>query len=33
MRATQFFIFTLKEPPSDAEIVSHRLMVRAGMTY
>ena len=31
MRATQFFIFTLKEPPSDAEIVSHRLMVRAGM--
>ncbi|MFO0207632.1 MAG: proline--tRNA ligase, partial [Betaproteobacteria bacterium] len=31
MRATQFFISTLKEPPSDAEIVSHRLMVRAGM--
>jgi prolyl-tRNA synthetase len=31
MRATQFFISTLKDAPADAEIVSHRLMMRAGM--
>jgi prolyl-tRNA synthetase len=31
MRATQFFIATLKEAPSDAEIVSHQLMLRAGL--
>ncbi|MFZ5510615.1 MAG: proline--tRNA ligase [Pseudomonadota bacterium] len=31
MRATQFFISTLKEAPSDAEIVSHQLMLRAGL--
>ena len=31
MRASQFFISTLKEAPSDAEIVSHRLMLRAGL--
>jgi len=31
MRATQFFIATLKEAPSDAEIVSHQLMIRAGL--
>ena len=31
MKASQFFIATLKEAPSDAEIVSHQLMVRAGM--
>ncbi|MCU0928056.1 MAG: proline--tRNA ligase [Burkholderiaceae bacterium] len=31
MKATQFFIATLKEAPADAEIVSHRLMMRAGM--
>ncbi len=31
MRATRFFISTLKEAPSDAEVISHRLMVRAGM--
>ena len=31
MRATQTFISTLKEAPSDAEIVSHRLMLRAGL--
>jgi len=30
MRASQFFIGTTKEMPSDAEIVSHRLMMRAG---
>jgi prolyl-tRNA synthetase len=30
MRASQTFISTLKEAPSDAEIVSHRLMLRAG---
>lgn len=31
MRATQFLIATLKETPSDAEIISHQLMLRAGM--
>ncbi|MDP2171081.1 MAG: proline--tRNA ligase [Rhodocyclaceae bacterium] len=31
MRASQFFITTLKEAPSDAEVVSHQLMTRAGM--
>ncbi len=31
MRTTQFFLATLKEAPSDAEIVSHKLMLRAGL--
>jgi prolyl-tRNA synthetase len=31
MRASRFFISTLKEAPSDAEITSHKLMMRAGM--
>lgn len=31
MRASQFFISTLKEAPSDAEVVSHQLMLRAGL--
>jgi prolyl-tRNA synthetase len=31
MRASTFFISTLKEAPADAEVVSHQLMVRAGM--
>ncbi|MFZ9366927.1 MAG: proline--tRNA ligase [Burkholderiaceae bacterium] len=31
MRASRFFISTLKEAPSDAEIISHQLMLRAGM--
>src|SRR6187402_2694992 len=31
MKASRFFIATLKEAPTDAEIVSHQLMVRAGM--
>jgi len=31
MKATQFFISTLKEAPADAEVVSHKLMMRAGM--
>ncbi|MBI3229764.1 MAG: proline--tRNA ligase [Burkholderiales bacterium] len=31
MRASRFFISTLKEAPSDAEIVSHKLMMRAGL--
>ena len=30
MRASQFFISTQKEAPSEAELVSHRLMLRAG---
>jgi prolyl-tRNA synthetase len=31
MRARQFFISTLKEAPADAEVLSHSLMLRAGM--
>ncbi len=31
MRASQLQISTLKETPADAEIVSHQLMLRAGM--
>lgn len=31
MKASQFFISTLKDAPADAEIVSHKLMMRAGM--
>ena len=31
MKASQFFIATLKEAPADAEVISHKLMMRAGM--
>jgi prolyl-tRNA synthetase len=31
MKASQFFISTLKEAPADAEIASHQLMMRAGL--
>ena len=31
MRASRFFLATLKEAPADAELVSHKLMVRAGL--
>ncbi len=31
MRYSQLFIPTLKETPADAEVISHKLMVRAGM--
>jgi prolyl-tRNA synthetase len=31
MRASAFFFSTLKEAPADAEVVSHRLMLRASM--
>ncbi len=31
MRLSQYFLPTLKETPSEAQIVSHRLMLRAGM--
>ncbi len=31
MRVSQFFISTLKEAPSEAEIISHQLMLRAGL--
>ncbi|NOT17825.1 MAG: proline--tRNA ligase [Sulfuriferula sp.] len=30
MRVSQFFLSTLKEAPQEAELVSHRLMLRAG---
>jgi prolyl-tRNA synthetase len=31
MKATRFFVSTLKEAPADAEVVSHKLMMRAGL--
>src|SRR5260221_2136306 len=31
MRSSQFFMPTLRENPTEAQIVSHRLMLRAGM--
>lgn len=31
MKATQFFVSTLKEAPADAEVTSHKLMMRAGL--
>jgi prolyl-tRNA synthetase len=31
MRVSAFFLSTLKEAPAEAELVSHRLMVRAGL--
>jgi prolyl-tRNA synthetase len=31
MRWSQYYLFTTREVPSDAEVVSHQLMVRAGM--
>ena len=31
MKASQFFVSTLKEAPADAEVISHKLMIRAGM--
>ena len=31
MKASQFFISTQKEAPADAEVVSHKLMMRAGL--
>jgi prolyl-tRNA synthetase len=31
MKATRYFVATLKEAPADAEIVSHQLMMRAGL--
>ncbi len=31
MKSTQFLISTLKEAPADAEVASHKLMMRAGM--
>jgi prolyl-tRNA synthetase len=31
MKASQFFVSTLKEAPADAEVISHRLMLRAGL--
>ncbi len=31
MKASRFHLFTLKETPVDAEIVSHQLMLRAGL--
>ena len=31
MRASEFLLSTLKETPSDAEVASHQLMLRAGL--
>ena len=31
MRSSQVLVATLKETPADAEIISHQLMLRAGL--
>ena len=31
MKYSNFFLPTIKDAPSDAEIISHKLMIRAGM--
>ncbi|MGH7884545.1 MAG: proline--tRNA ligase, partial [Thermodesulfobacteriota bacterium] len=31
MRFSNYFIPTLRDNPADAEVISHKLMVRAGM--
>ena len=31
MKASKFYISTFKEAPSDAELISHQLMIRAGL--
>ena len=31
MRVSQYLLATVKETPADADIVSHQLMVRAGL--
>jgi len=31
MRLSNYFIPTLKEDPAEAEVISHKLMIRAGM--
>ncbi len=31
MRVSKFFLPTLREAPAEAELVSHQLMLRAGM--
>jgi prolyl-tRNA synthetase len=31
MRVSRFFLSTLKEAPSEAELISHKLMIRAGL--
>jgi prolyl-tRNA synthetase len=31
MRWSQFFIPTLREDPADAEVISHKLLLRAGI--
>jgi prolyl-tRNA synthetase len=31
MRTSEFHLATIKETPTDAEIISHQLMVRTGM--
>ena len=31
MRTSQYLLSTMKETPADAEIISHQLMLRAGM--
>ena len=31
MKTSKFFLSTQKESPADAEVISHRLMLRAGI--
>ena len=32
MKTTEYLLATLRETPADAEVISHQLMLRAGMT-
>ncbi len=31
MRWSNYYLFTTREVPKDAEVISHQLMIRAGM--
>jgi prolyl-tRNA synthetase len=33
MRFSKYLIFTLREDPKDAEVISHKFMIRAGLVY
>lgn len=33
MKLSKFLLYTLREDPKDAEVISHKLMIRAGLIY
>ncbi|MGB9621879.1 MAG: proline--tRNA ligase, partial [Brevinematia bacterium] len=33
MRFSRYLLYTLREDPKDAEVLSHKLMLRAGLIY